>query len=166
MYVQQIREEYPDRIMNTFSVIPSPKVSRICIPALYISDSIVLLFFDVLVCLRCMPIANSTVHCTRSPIECMVLLFSDAWQLYSTLYRSSWSQFAVVLSCSLLQIVQVSARGTWKLHFKSGYFSMRKQKSVNIYKVEFRVSFFGQGSQRLKTNNIYLKKGYYTLYAY
>ena len=27
IYVQQIREEYPDRIMNTFSVIPSPKVS-------------------------------------------------------------------------------------------------------------------------------------------
>ena len=23
----QIREEYPDRIMNTYSVVPSPKVS-------------------------------------------------------------------------------------------------------------------------------------------
>ena len=27
LLISKIREEYPDRIMNTFSVIPSPKVS-------------------------------------------------------------------------------------------------------------------------------------------
>jgi tubulin beta len=26
LLISKIREEYPDRIMNTFSVIPSPKV--------------------------------------------------------------------------------------------------------------------------------------------
>lgn len=28
LLVSKIREEYPDRIMNTFSVIPSPKVKQ------------------------------------------------------------------------------------------------------------------------------------------
>ena len=27
MFIFQIKEEYPDRIMNTFSIVPSPKVS-------------------------------------------------------------------------------------------------------------------------------------------
>ena len=27
LLISKIREEYPDRIMNTFSVVPSPKVS-------------------------------------------------------------------------------------------------------------------------------------------
>jgi tubulin beta len=26
LLISKIREEYPDRIMNTFSVVPSPKV--------------------------------------------------------------------------------------------------------------------------------------------
>ena len=30
LLISKIREEYPDRIMNTFSVVPSPKVSSIC----------------------------------------------------------------------------------------------------------------------------------------
>ena len=35
LLISKIREEYPDRIMNTFSVVPSPKV---CLPAnLYLS---------------------------------------------------------------------------------------------------------------------------------
>jgi tubulin beta len=29
LLISKIREEYPDRIMNTFSVFPSPKVSKI-----------------------------------------------------------------------------------------------------------------------------------------
>ena len=29
LLISKIREEYPDRIMNTFSVVPSPKVSQI-----------------------------------------------------------------------------------------------------------------------------------------
>ena len=28
LLISKIREEYPDRIMNTYSVVPSPKVSR------------------------------------------------------------------------------------------------------------------------------------------
>jgi len=28
LLISKIREEYPDRIMNTFSVMPSPKVLR------------------------------------------------------------------------------------------------------------------------------------------
>ena len=28
LLISKIREEYPDRIMNTFSVVPSPKVSK------------------------------------------------------------------------------------------------------------------------------------------
>ena len=28
LLISKIREEYPDRIMNTFSVVPSPKVGR------------------------------------------------------------------------------------------------------------------------------------------
>ena len=27
LLISKIREEYPDRVMNTFSVVPSPKVS-------------------------------------------------------------------------------------------------------------------------------------------
>lgn len=30
LLISKIREEYPDRIMNTFSVMPSPKVSPVC----------------------------------------------------------------------------------------------------------------------------------------
>ena len=29
LLISKIREEYPDRIMNTFSVVPSPKVSLV-----------------------------------------------------------------------------------------------------------------------------------------
>ena len=29
LLISKIREEYPDRIMNTFSVIPSPKVGNV-----------------------------------------------------------------------------------------------------------------------------------------
>lgn len=28
LLISKIREEYPDRIMNTFSVVPSPKVRK------------------------------------------------------------------------------------------------------------------------------------------
>ena len=31
LLISKIREEYPDRIMNTFSVVPSPKVTRVLI---------------------------------------------------------------------------------------------------------------------------------------
>lgn len=31
LLISKIREEYPDRIMNTFSVVPSPKVKECCI---------------------------------------------------------------------------------------------------------------------------------------
>lgn len=30
LLISKIREEYPDRIMNTFSVVPSPKVTSPC----------------------------------------------------------------------------------------------------------------------------------------
>lgn len=30
LLISKIREEYPDRIMNTFSVVPSPKVRLLC----------------------------------------------------------------------------------------------------------------------------------------
>ncbi len=30
LLISKIREEYPDRIMNTFSVVPSPKVTYSC----------------------------------------------------------------------------------------------------------------------------------------
>lgn len=30
LLISKIREEYPDRIMNTFSVVPSPKVTYPC----------------------------------------------------------------------------------------------------------------------------------------
>ena len=39
LLISKIREEYPDRIMNTYSVVPSPKVSnssnflRVCLRA-------------------------------------------------------------------------------------------------------------------------------------
>lgn len=29
LLISKIREEYPDRIMNTFSVVPSPKVIKV-----------------------------------------------------------------------------------------------------------------------------------------
>ena len=29
LLISKIREEYPDRIMNTYSVVPSPKVSKV-----------------------------------------------------------------------------------------------------------------------------------------
>ena len=32
LLISKIREEYPDRIMNTFSVVPSPKVGHIDVP--------------------------------------------------------------------------------------------------------------------------------------
>lgn len=35
LLISKIREEYPDRIMNTFSVVPSPKVSSIRALVLY-----------------------------------------------------------------------------------------------------------------------------------
>lgn len=37
LLISKMREEYPDRIMNTFSVMPSPKVPRFC-PASVRSD--------------------------------------------------------------------------------------------------------------------------------
>ena len=36
LLISKIREEYPDRIMNTFSVVPSPKVSRLFLCPKYI----------------------------------------------------------------------------------------------------------------------------------
>jgi len=37
LLISKIREEYPDRIMNTFSVVPSPKV---CLLSLIVLDEI------------------------------------------------------------------------------------------------------------------------------
>lgn len=37
LLISKIREEYPDRIMNTFSVVPSPKVQEICHICFYFS---------------------------------------------------------------------------------------------------------------------------------
>lgn len=34
LLISKIREEYPDRIMNTFSVVPSPKVTYPCVRTL------------------------------------------------------------------------------------------------------------------------------------
>jgi tubulin beta len=31
LLIQKIREEYPDRIMTAFSVVPSPKVSNVIV---------------------------------------------------------------------------------------------------------------------------------------
>ena len=31
LVISKVREEYPDRIMNTFSVVPSPKVSDVVV---------------------------------------------------------------------------------------------------------------------------------------
>ena len=31
LLISKIREEYPDRIMNSFSVVPSPKVHKDCV---------------------------------------------------------------------------------------------------------------------------------------
>jgi len=42
LLISKIREEYPDRIMNTFSVVPSPKVSR-------------WIWMLCILCLHCMP---------------------------------------------------------------------------------------------------------------
>ena len=36
LLISKIREEYPDRIMNTFSVVPSPKVIFACAAILFI----------------------------------------------------------------------------------------------------------------------------------
>merc|ERR1712061_663446 len=40
LLISKIREEYPDRIMNTYSVCPSPKVSKAdgCISFLFCGD--------------------------------------------------------------------------------------------------------------------------------
>jgi len=38
LLISKIREEYPDRIMNTFSVVPSPKVSTTELHLLQIPD--------------------------------------------------------------------------------------------------------------------------------
>jgi tubulin beta len=38
LLISKIREEYPDRIMNTFSVVPSPKVSDTELHLLQIPD--------------------------------------------------------------------------------------------------------------------------------
>ena len=38
LLISKIREEYPDRIMNTFSVVPSPKVSATELHLLQIPD--------------------------------------------------------------------------------------------------------------------------------
>ena len=35
LLISKIREEYPDRIMNTFSVVPSPKVGLVGVPVVY-----------------------------------------------------------------------------------------------------------------------------------
>ena len=35
LLISKIREEYPDRIMNTYSVVPSPKVNNFFFPFVY-----------------------------------------------------------------------------------------------------------------------------------
>lgn len=40
LLISKIREEYPDRIMSSFSVVPSPKVRRIDAQAYYDSSII------------------------------------------------------------------------------------------------------------------------------
>ena len=44
LLISKIREEYPDRIMNTFSVVPSPKVNTICTSHTYNYDRITVMF--------------------------------------------------------------------------------------------------------------------------
>jgi hypothetical protein len=45
LLISKIREEYPDRIMNTYSVVPSPKVSVKQTPEGYISKDIYILSY-------------------------------------------------------------------------------------------------------------------------
>ena len=50
LLISKIREEYPDRIMLTFSIVPSPKVSRtsLCPPLLTDCNLPVLLLYGCL----------------------------------------------------------------------------------------------------------------------
>ena len=108
IYVQQIREEYPDRIMNTFSVIPSPKVSPMhanyqvfCTPSL----SVVLSY------VHCPMYANSTVHAPR--------------------------QFIPICCCSFVMLVVANSSGqrkTLESAFKSRCFPMCSRKQLTFTK--------------------------------
>lgn len=40
LLISKLREEYPDRIMNTFSVMPSPKVHNSVIPSTKVNKSV------------------------------------------------------------------------------------------------------------------------------
>lgn len=71
LLISKIREEYPDRIMNTFSVVPSPKVSGYIIliiqitisPKIFLQESVVLIYEW-----------NILFHKVLSLIECQDLL--------------------------------------------------------------------------------------------
>lgn len=71
LLISKIREEYPDRIMNTFSVVPSPKVSGYIIliiqitisPKILLQESVVLIYEW-----------NILFHKVLSLIECQDLL--------------------------------------------------------------------------------------------
>lgn len=45
LLISKIREEYPDRIMNTFSVVPSPKVSKLFLFLLLIIYNIAVVIY-------------------------------------------------------------------------------------------------------------------------
>jgi len=52
LLISKIREEYPDRIMNTYSVMPSPKV-HICYLTFHLTVTVVLLSLTPLQHLHC-----------------------------------------------------------------------------------------------------------------
>ena len=53
LLISKIREEYPDRIMNTFSVVPSPKVSGASGPRLVERDDVRLTSCGLVLTLFC-----------------------------------------------------------------------------------------------------------------
>ena len=93
LLISKIREEYPDRIMNTFSVVPSPKVQLYRLVPCYNAEIQPL-------CALC--------RITRQGYPCAVTLCPVSYYNPITLcpvsyYKAGMPQYSHFVSCVLLQ---------------------------------------------------------------
>ena len=90
LLISKIREEYPDRIMNTFSVVPSPKVQLELVVSYYNFKAGMALYHKLYSLSRCIEF-KLRVSCYRVGIP------------HHRDFMPSFKVFAVSICCVLLQ---------------------------------------------------------------
>ena len=107
LLISKIREEYPDRIMNTFSVVPSPKVQLYRLASCYNAE-IPPLCAQCLITIPplCALCLITRQECPNTVTLCPVAYYKAGISQYShfvSYYKAGISQYSHFVSCVLLQ---------------------------------------------------------------